>query len=316
MKHKSIFVRSIQKRSTQEQELINDDRADTNVDERQTTEKLRKLRWKTLPATDGMKLYHRYLPTSRLLIGNLEDPQWYGKSLSERSTMSEEQIDVLFASTIRYLWTRYSSRLLSEIRKAQDVGMASILHAVLAPSTDSLKGNKTELETNQAYQRMKKFTSRQGSVSFFPNENDFTTRYNNDVILRRVVLDIDKTERQIENISAPRNRLEEMVKSLFEGGKVVKLRDQSIDIISKLGSEINISSLSSGEKHILRLLLETVLAEENSIIIDEPELSLHIDWQRRLVGMMQTISPDAQLILATHSPEVMADIPDRYIIQI
>ena len=229
--------------------------------------------------------------------------------------MSEEQIDLFFAESINQLWANYTSGLLSDVREAQEAGLASILRAVLSPPKNTTRRNKAELETHQAYLRMKKFVSRQGSADLISSEQAFKARYDHNVTLRRVVQDIDKTEQQIEESSAPRNRLEELVKSLFAEGKVVTFSDRSIDIKTVAGADIGVSSLSSGEKHVLRLLVETLLAGQSSIIIDEPELSLHIDWQKRLVDMMRTLSPKAQLILATHSPEIMADVPDKFIIR-
>jgi predicted ATP-dependent endonuclease of OLD family len=60
----------------------------------------------------------------------------------------------------------------------------------------------------------------------------------------------------------------------------------------------------------------TVNAGASVILIDEPELSLHVDWQRRLVPSMRLLNPLAQLIVATHSPEIMAEIPDSNVFQI
>jgi len=74
--------------------------------------------------------------------------------------------------------------------------------------------------------------------------------------------------------------------------------------------------LSSGEKHLVRILLESLSAQGNCIIIDEPELSLHIDWQRELVSAMQTVNPQLQMVLATHSPDIMAELRDDYIFEL
>ena len=37
---------------------------------------------------------------------------------------------------------------------------------------------------------------------------------------------------------------------------------------------------------------------------DEPELSLHIAWQRQIIPAIRKINPNSQIIVATHSPEV------------
>ena len=64
--------------------------------------------------------------------------------------------------------------------------------------------------------------------------------------------------------------------------------------------------LSSGEKQLLILLTQTLLQEKQPFIFiaDEPELSLHIEWQRNIIGAINQINPNAQIIVATHSPEI------------
>ncbi|WP_348649239.1 AAA family ATPase [Rhizobium sp. BK619] len=74
--------------------------------------------------------------------------------------------------------------------------------------------------------------------------------------------------------------------------------------------EIQIPDLSSGEKQLIIFLGETLLREKKPYIFiaDEPELSLHIEWQEKLVPVILEISPQAQILFATHSP----DIVNRY----
>ena len=65
--------------------------------------------------------------------------------------------------------------------------------------------------------------------------------------------------------------------------------------------------LSSGEKQMLAILL-TVLIEDNQhyvLFMDEPEVSLHIDWQKNLIDMILDLNPNVQIILTTHSPAVI-----------
>ncbi len=71
---------------------------------------------------------------------------------------------------------------------------------------------------------------------------------------------------------------------------------------------VGLLDLSSGEKQFLILLSEALLERdaETILIIDEPELSLHITWQRRLVHDLRRLNPNVQLILATHSPDVVS----------
>ena len=67
--------------------------------------------------------------------------------------------------------------------------------------------------------------------------------------------------------------------------------------------------LSSGEKQMLVILL-TVLVQDNShcvLFMDEPEASLHIEWQQKLIAMIRELNPNVQIILTTHSPAVIME---------
>jgi energy-coupling factor transporter ATP-binding protein EcfA2 len=70
-------------------------------------------------------------------------------------------------------------------------------------------------------------------------------------------------------------------------------------------------SLSSGERQLLimfgHLYFNSFGARSSVFVVDEPELSLHLKWQGQLVDAMRASNPRAQLILATHSPEIVGD---------
>ena len=76
------------------------------------------------------------------------------------------------------------------------------------------------------------------------------------------------------------------------------------------GKEFDISGLSSGEKQLfLRALSLKFLNVNNSIIlIDEPEISLHPRWQRKIVNVYENIGENNQIIIATHSPHIIGNV--------
>lgn len=63
--------------------------------------------------------------------------------------------------------------------------------------------------------------------------------------------------------------------------------------------EIEPEQLSSGEKQLLLILLKVFLKEDKPFILlmDEPELSLHIEWQRQLIEAIQILNKNCQIIL-------------------
>ena len=79
---------------------------------------------------------------------------------------------------------------------------------------------------------------------------------------------------------------------------------------NSLGKQFDINGLSSGEKQLfLRGLSLKFLEVNNSIIlIDEPEISLHPEWQQKIIKVYENIGINNQLIIATHSPHIVGDI--------
>lgn len=81
------------------------------------------------------------------------------------------------------------------------------------------------------------------------------------------------------------------------------------------GKEFDIIGLSSGEKQLfLRALSLKFLNVNNSIIlIDEPEISLHPRWQRKIINVYENIGKNNQLIIATHSPHIIGNVTKEQI---
>ena len=75
-----------------------------------------------------------------------------------------------------------------------------------------------------------------------------------------------------------------------------------------------LETLSSGERQIAGLIYSAShVAQGNIVLVDEPELSLHIDWQRQVLRAMLQQLPSKQLIVCTHSPIIGSDYLDNLI---
>ena len=103
----------------------------------------------------------------------------------------------------------------------------------------------------------------------------------------------------------------DIVNSLFIGKKVEIGTNGKIVIRLKNGSSLPLNRLSSGEKQILIMFYNLLFhADANSlVIIDEPEISLHVSWQQRLGSFFYDICRvrNIQMIVATHSPQIIHD---------
>jgi ABC-type lipoprotein export system ATPase subunit len=269
------------------------------VDGLQTGEKIL-----TTPSRMRIDLTHRYLPTSRL--SEAQDAPIYDRG--------ESSFDEYFAASIQQLWSSYSADVLGAVRQAQEDGLARILEGVISSQT-SRPAMARELDPEQALNRVESFLRRRGSRHLFEREA-FEDRFGSDPAFKRVVLDIDEIEQRIELALEPRTRLEKLVSRLISGPKQIRFENSTIAALATSGKKIPLGRLSSGEKQLLRILVEALSAGGNPIIIDEPELSMHIDWQQVLIESIQTIDERSQIITATHSPEIMAEIPDEKIFRL
>ncbi|MHB8852378.1 MAG: AAA family ATPase [Ignavibacteriaceae bacterium] len=253
---------------------------------------------------------HRYLPTTRL--HTVDDPI-YSTSKGPSGYLTEDFLDDVFAKTLERLWINYNNDLLAAVKNAQEKGLSRILETVLSSSSKK-NANTKEVDLEKAYEKMTIFLKRQSSPKLLGSLNEFSKRYKSDLSLQKVVNDIFDIEKEIDKIMDSRRHLENIISRLYSNNKKIRFEEKSLSIIDKKGNKISLSSLSSGEKHLIKLLLESIMGEENSVLIDEPEISLHIDWQYDLVNTFNTLNNKAQYIIATHSPEIMAKVPDNKVI--
>ncbi len=112
---------------------------------------------------------------------------------------------------------------------------------------------------------------------------------------------------KVRELANKKSHFLDIVDDLFrETGKTIK-RDQNELYFDNYGETISCYKLSSGEKQMLIILL-TVLVQDNKpfvLFMDEPEVSLHVEWQERLLDLMVDLNPNVQIILTTHSPAVI-----------
>lgn len=76
---------------------------------------------------------------------------------------------------------------------------------------------------------------------------------------------------------------------------------------------ISIEKLSSGEKQIFVMLTEAYLESQSDHIFfaDEPEISLHLEWQEKIMPSLVNLNKKAQYIMVTHSPEIAGCYPNN-----
>ena len=109
-------------------------------------------------------------------------------------------------------------------------------------------------------------------------------------------------------IYAKKNFFIDCVNHLFEKtGKIIDY-DSNEHIIFRQGDTIITPyHLSSGEKQVLIILLHVLLQNNQPamLVMDEPEISLHLEWQESLLDHILQLNEHVQVIIATHSPGIM-----------
>ncbi len=117
------------------------------------------------------------------------------------------------------------------------------------------------------------------------------------------------------SIFRPRSNFIDIMNGLFSG-KSISFDERNIPKI-KLphGDEVDVGTLSSGEKQLFIILGEALLQEKREVVFisDEPELSLHVKWQGSLFENIRTINPNCQVITATHSPDIVGPFKSKII---
>lgn len=113
--------------------------------------------------------------------------------------------------------------------------------------------------------------------------------------------------KKAEKIAEPKKIFQDMIDQLFASTGKKIIRTENEILFSQMKETLAPYMLSSGEKQMLCILL-TVLIEDQKpyvLFMDEPEVSLHFEWQKQLIDLVLKLNPNIQLIMTTHSPAVI-----------
>lgn len=269
-------------------------------------------KWMTnfnIPQDRESSFDHQYLSTFRLYI------DYYGKMMripklqTSSSDLDESNLDKLFADRVNRIWDRFMMAKLNTASNIHEKGLQQILKTVLNPRTDKSE-DIASMPAMAAYTKMEKFLKRRMMDSVVGDYSVFQKLYGEDPQLKKIVSLVCGVEDEISDTMKQVDQLEELLIKMLSNNKKIVFDQRRFAVKTNAGEEIGLHVLSSGEKHLIKILTASLLAKDSAIIIDEPELSLHPDWQKPLLGYMLNLNRDAQIIVATHSPEIMSDYAD------
>jgi predicted ATP-dependent endonuclease of OLD family len=130
---------------------------------------------------------------------------------------------------------------------------------------------------------------------------------------------LSKLQQEAENVNNKRDELlqpftilSKLVINVLKYKEGIKL--DGFNIAGGTFNAIDSRLLSAGEQQMLSFLCYNAFYENSVIFIDEPELSLHPDWQRILFSCLMNQQSSNQFIVATHSPFIYSNYEDKEII--
>lgn len=278
--------------------------------------------WQTVWTVEGQthdvterKFSHSYLPITRVVDGRRRQ-----SFVGERRLSSDE----VFVEQVRDKWRDYAAKSLTRIRDIQQQGLATVLATLFGGVARPLltSSPSERIDPREAYDLVRNFL-REQRLTLAMTYDNFADRYETSDEHRQVVFDIQEVRKETDAVLTPQKELQRLIDSMYTGNKHLVLgaprspRVGATSLRVEIGDrQIPLKSLSSGEKQLLQILLEVLGASAETVMIDEPELSLHVNWQQQLVVSMQRVNEDCQLLLATHSPEIMADVPTKHVFEL
>lgn len=136
-------------------------------------------------------------------------------------------------------------------------------------------------------------------------------------IIAPYVASIDSRLRALEPVYEAIDRLIGSVNELFHDKRILFTLTRGFAIVNNREESVPIEALSSGEKQLLVLFCAVLVSQDSTrtFLIDEPEISLNIKWQRKLLESLLALTGSAstQFMIATHSLELLSQHMDRVV---
>lgn len=150
------------------------------------------------------------------------------------------------------------------------------------------------------------------------NDNQEETELGQNQLLKKLIFNmIQELNRESETLRSI-NKLMEVYNEYIGPDKYLKISDEAAIVKFKDSDDShNIDALSSGEKHLLVLLTIFVIegSKRQLFMVDEPEISLNMKWQKKLLPLLHELAPNAEIIVASHSPSIAHD-NSQYLVEL
>lgn len=287
------------------------------------------------------EVHRRRSPALGKLLSDLVHVQWLSvhraiSDYSERDarayeSMVDRKLEALSNELVRYFAT-FSKQKDDKVREFQEYIFVSLLEL---PSVNQLfvrnqddRSQEHEMTMAEIFKELHVQNAGIDKLikSFFERANAAMNKASNQgltaedfalLVSLRKISEVterwNKLQDQLKVIFAQRDQFITIVNDLLQRKRVEISDSNELVFISRSGKTLTAEMLSSGEKQLLILLSEVLLQRQRPsiFIADEPELSLHVTWQEKLVPSLRALNEHAQIIAATHSPDIVGSLAEK-----
>lgn len=284
---------------------------------------------KEVALEDYLKRFYQFY----LIRNKIErHPEWLEnirKSIQVRFIESQRLLNLTYNSNSRQSSTRQHSMIPSVATYAEELAESIqaklaeygtlaqsldrtfparvVQQKALALTDEKLRNKLNELEEKRSHLINTGLLDKDENSNFQVQEQiDESTKK----VLSVYVEDVENKLSVFKEIAQRIDILKRIINQRFSYKQITISKDKGF-IFTCDGKSLSPTDLSSGEQHELVILYELLFkVEPNSLIlIDEPELSLHVEWQVQFLKDLQEITKlaDLDILIATHSPDLIHD---------
>lgn len=247
----------------------------------------------------------------------IQEQRLIEKKTFDNHYTSDDTTDIKYVTVINENSERLKSKLDGIMREhsslSNELDSTYIKRLIEADLSDKYDINEIEKELkalSAKQQNLKKYGLAEINISYITkNDKEKLSKYC--VELSVFLADANKKYKVFDDII---NRLELYEKIVNEKltFKHIKLtRESGIQVFSDDESPLTLDTLSSGEQQIIVLFFKLIFESNVQLLmIDEPEISLHIAWQKEILNDLKEVvklSKGIQIIIATHSPQILSN---------
>lgn len=162
-------------------------------------------------------------------------------------------------------------------------------------------------EFKKAYDEYQKKINDKGGIQI-----NFAWQYGEFLKIKSIAQLAKENEKRKEEIRKSKEIFLEVINDFFTtsgSDKKLLITNQGQVYFETHSQKLKLTDLSSGEKQIVITFASLIFGLKGKktgiFIVDEPEASLHLEWQSKFVPAILRTTPNIQLIFATHSPELI-----------